>query len=99
MKLLISHKIRLKLATKIPPVTENEIVECFSNRDGNFLEDSREDHKSDPPTQWFIAETDYGKKLKIAFVYRENMGIAIRTAYVPNDDELRIYNKYGYEKG
>ncbi|WP_380179350.1 hypothetical protein [Kalamiella sp. sgz302252] len=80
MRLLISQKVRLKLASKVPPVTESEIIECFSNRDGYLLEDTREDHKSDPPTQWFIAETDYGKKLKIVFIYKENSEIAIRTA-------------------
>lgn len=96
MKLLISQKIRLKLANKQPPITEEEIVQCFSNRDGHFLEDTREDHCSDPPTRWFIAETDYGKKLKIVFVFYPGKGVAIRTAYAPDYNEIRIYNKYGY---
>ncbi|MCP1440315.1 nuclear transport factor 2 (NTF2) superfamily protein [Erwinia persicina] len=98
MELMISQKIRLKLSEKKPPVTEDEIIQCFSNRDGHFLEDNREDHQSDPPTRWFIAETDYGIKLKVVFIFYPGRGVAIRTAYAPNDDEIRIYNKYGYEK-
>ncbi|EAA8759593.1 hypothetical protein LB105_003636 [Salmonella enterica] len=97
MKFLISGKIRRKLADKTPPVTEEDIVQCFSNRDGNFLEDTRENHKSDPPTQWFISETDYGVKLKVVFVYYPDRGVAIRTAYAPNDTEVSIYKTYGYK--
>lgn len=95
IKLLISQKIKHKLASKTPPVTEVEIAQCFSNRNGGFLEDEREDHKSDPPTKWFISETDYGVKLKIVFIFYPDRGIAIRSAYTPNPDELRIYSKFG----
>lgn len=94
MKLLISQKIRHKLANKSPPVTEEEIVQCFSNREGKFLEDPREEHRTDPATKWFISETDYGVKLKVVFIFYPDKGVAIRTAYTPNPDEIRIYNKY-----
>lgn len=96
MKLLISQKIRHKLANKNPPVTEEEIVQCFSNRTGRFLEDNREDHKSDPVTKWFISETDYGVKLKIVFIFYPEKGVAIRSAYAPNSEEIRIYSRYGH---
>lgn len=99
MKLLISPKIARKLAGKVPPVTEGEIIQCFSNRQGKFLEDTREDHQSNPPTQWFIAETDYGVCLKVVFVYYPGKGVAIRTAYSPNEAEIRIYEKYGQSEG
>ncbi|MBC8951959.1 hypothetical protein [Xenorhabdus sp. PB62.4] len=95
MKLLISSKVRQKLSNKTPPVNEEDILQCFSNRVGRFLEDTREDNRSDPPTKWFISETDYGMKLKIVFVFYPDKGIAIRTAYAPDYEELRIYNKYG----
>lgn len=95
MKLMISSAIRQKLAGKQPPVNEDDIIQCFSNRTGKLLEDMREDHQSDPPTKWFIAETDYGVKLKIVFIARPGDGIYIRTAYTPNSDEIRIYEKYG----
>ncbi|MDC9580162.1 hypothetical protein PSI15_01000 [Xenorhabdus sp. PR6a] len=95
MKLLISSKIRQKLSDKTPPVNEEDILQCFSNRVGRFLEDTREDNRSNPPTKWFISETDYGMTLKVVFIFHPDKGIAIRTAYVPDSEELRIYNKYG----
>jgi len=93
LPLKISHNVRLKLGNKKPPVTRQEIEQCFANRTGTYLEDTREQHKSDPPTQWFIAETYYGRKLKIAFIQKGAETI-IRTAYDPNNEELRIYSKY-----
>jgi len=83
-----------KLAGKIPPVTEDEIHQCFANREGRFLLDQREEHQSEPATRWFIAETNFGRKLKIAFIPRLPK-VVIRTAYDANVDELRIYAKYG----
>ncbi|WP_261977799.1 ADP-ribosyl-(dinitrogen reductase) hydrolase [Marinobacter sp. F3R11] len=70
-----------------------EVQECIANRTGKFLEDMREDHKSDPPTQWFIAETDSGRQLKIVFILKDG-DVVVKTAYVPNEDEKRIYIKY-----
>lgn len=67
MALVISSKVRLKLADK-HNVTELEIEECFANRSGVFLEDTREGHKTELPTQWFIAETDSRRKLKVVFI-------------------------------
>ncbi|UXI00445.1 hypothetical protein [Photobacterium sp. TY1-4] len=94
MKLVISPSVERKLATK-HDVTESEIRECFANREKDFLKDQREEHQSDPPTLWFVAETDYGKKLKIAFIFFKDEGkFVIRTAYPANADEIRIYNKY-----
>lgn len=95
MALKISPAIRQKLANKHPPVNEDDILQCFSNRAGKLLEDIREDHRTNPPTRWFIAETDYGVKLKIVFIERPGKCISIRTAYAPNDEEIRIYDKYG----
>ena len=93
MPLKISHSVRAKLGNKNPPVTREEIEECFANRSGTYLEDTREQHKTDPPTKWFIAETYYGRKLKIAFI-QKGANTIIRTAYDPNKNELRIFNKY-----
>jgi len=47
--LIISSKVREKLAGKQPPVTQDEIVQCFANRAGKLLFDGREQHQSDPP--------------------------------------------------
>jgi hypothetical protein len=93
MALIISTKIRSKLATKEPPVTKEEIEQCFVNRTGGYLVDEREEHASDPPTRWFIAETHYGRKLKVVFIPKDE-DVIIRTAYEPNPEEIRIYLKY-----
>lgn len=97
MKLEISDAIREKLAKK-HGVTPDEIRQCFENRDGGFLEDTREQHRTDPPTQWFVAETNKRRKLKIAFIARQTrdgLRIFIRTAYPANSDEIRIYERLG----
>ena len=94
MDLVISAKIRQKLTEK-HGVAEEEIIECFSNREGDFLQDTREDHATDPATNWFIAETNRGRKLKVAFMYySETKKVVIKTAYEANDSEIRIYQKY-----
>ena len=94
MSLLISPQIKNKLANKTPPVSRDEILQCFANRTGKMLIDTRAEHLTHPVTQWFIAETDYGRKLKIVFIQLD-ADIAIKSAYDPNAEELRIYIKYG----
>jgi hypothetical protein len=94
--LVISPKILQKLAAKVPPVTPEDIEQCFATRDGRYLIDPREQHATDPPTLWFIGETYWGRKLKVVFVPRDK--IFIRTAYAPNEEEQRIYDKYGRDK-
>lgn len=89
MRLIISPKVLAKLAGKTPPVNAKEIYECFLNRDRTYVLDTREDHKSDPPTRWFIAETLYGRKLKIAFIPLDT--ITIRSAFNPNAQEMAMY--------
>lgn len=91
--LLISDKIREKLSNKTPPVTEEEILQCFANQDRSFLVDTREEHKTNPLTKWFVAETDYGRKLKIMFVH-DARGIHIKSAYGADQIIVDLYNKY-----
>lgn len=93
MALIISPKVRAKLAAKVPPVTQGEIEQCFNNRTGTYLIDSRAEHASDPPTHWFIAETHLRRKLKVVFIPRLP-DIVIRTAYDPNPIEMKIYDRY-----
>ena len=90
MAIIISQKVREKLAGKIPPVTVEEITQCFADRSGRYLYDTREEHLSDPLTRWFIAETYFGRKLKIAYIPRDP-DIHIRTAYDPNQVEIEIF--------
>jgi hypothetical protein len=91
--LIISVKIREKLASK-HNVSPDEVAQCFANRVGKFLLDTREKHASNPSTHWFIAETDYGRKLKVVFVPSQG-DIYIRSAFSPNAEELRIYASLG----
>ena len=93
MAFIISPKVLAKLTAKTPPVTSQEIEQCFATRSGVYLVDTREHHASDPPTRWFISETYFGRKLKIVFVPREK-DIHIRTAYDPNEKEIKIYSDY-----
>ena len=97
MALIISAKVLAKLAAKIPPVARDEVIQCFANRTGLNLIDDREEHESDPPTQWFIAETDYGRKLKVAFILRDK-NIHLRSAYDANQKWIKKYAEY-HERG
>ncbi len=94
MALVLSKKVREKLASKTPPVTEEEILQSYANRSGRYLRDTREQHRTDPPTLWFLAETDFGRVLKVVFI---QMGgdVVVKTAYDPNATERRIYSTFG----
>src|SRR3990167_3249369 len=90
LDLCISMEVARKLHEK-HGVTRDEIEECFYNRAKGLLEDTREQHQTVPPTLWFIAETDTGRRLKIVFVELEYARYEIKTAYAPNNEEGRIY--------
>lgn len=95
LSIILSSQILAKLKTKHNiSDPENAIREAFCNMEGETLIDTREDHQSDPPTEWFISETNYGVKLKICFIEKDGK-FYIRTAYTPNAEEIRIYEKYG----
>lgn len=94
MRLIISRAIQAKLAGK-HSVSRKEVEECFENRDCRLLADNREDHKTDPPTLWFIAETNQRRSLKVVFV-QHGRDVFLKSAFEPLPDELRIYRKYGY---
>ena len=93
--LYISQKVRLKLQEK-HSITKEDVVECFLNRDGGFLEDTREIHKTDPATQWFIAMNNQNKAIKVVFMQLDDGRILLKTAYPANTDEIAIYNKHAY---
>ncbi len=90
--LIISPKIEAKLAAKSPPVVRREVEQCFANRTGGLLEDTREQHKTDPATLWFIAKTNSNRELKIVYVL-DNGYVYLKSAFDPNDEERRIYLK------
>lgn len=91
----ISHKIRSKLRDK-HGVTEEELEQCFNNQVRTFIKDTREEHKTDPPTMWFIAETHKGRVLKVVFVFKDDQ-VYIKTAYPPNREEEAIYERRSKE--
>lgn len=93
MAIIFSQAVREKLAVK-HAVSEDEVRECFANKIGQYLQDPRADHKTDPPTLWFVAETNFGKRLKVIFVYRDG-NIFIKSAYLADKDAIRIYDSIG----
>ena len=88
--LIISEVIQQKLTGR-HGVSRREVEQCIINIDGPMLLDNREEHKTNPPTQWFLACTNAGRLLKVVCVLRDGK-IFIRTCYSPNADEIRIYN-------
>ena len=89
--LYLSQAVREKLLKR--QITEAQLVQCFANREGPALIDNREEHRTDPPTRWFVASTDYGIVLKICFVLDGGI-VSIKTAYKATDEVARIYRKY-----
>lgn len=91
---LVFSKAVIKKLSEKHDVTRAEVEECFLNRTHGLLEDTREEHKTIPPTLWFIAETDQERVLKIVFIELANETYEIKTAYEPNEIEVNIYEKY-----
>lgn len=104
MAIWISPRVRAKLANK-HCVSETEIRQCFENMQGEFLRDPREKHQTEPPTYWFVAETNARRSLKIVCIFRKmpsadgsppELRIEIKTAYDANATEIQIYSRHGY---
>ena len=87
----ISSKIKTKLKQK-HNVSLEEVAECFYNRSLGTLIDNREAHKTQPPTQWFIAKSDKGRILKVIFVM-ENGKVFIKSCFDADKASQRIYRK------
>jgi hypothetical protein len=93
MKIDISDRVLEKLNTKHGGVTLDELRQCFANRNGEYAIDDREDHLTNPLTRWFIAETNFGRKLKICFIPLPDR-VELKTAYEPSAGEIALYGKY-----
>src|SRR5690348_930513 len=105
MGIWISDRVRQKLAEKHGGVTDDEINQCFQNLapGWNYLRDLREEHNTDPPSYWFISETNQRRKLKIVFITRRvdtptgyKLRIDIKTAFPPNAAEVELYARRGH---
>ncbi len=93
MEITFSPEIQKKLLTK-HNVRMEEVEQCFYNRRGKLLEDTRENHKTNPPTLWFVAETDKRRKLKVVFILDGD--IRVKSAYDADETSIRIYKKCGF---
>lgn len=84
----VVDKLRLKHRVEV-----HEVEECWLNREGPSLEDLRPQHKTVPTTRWFIAETDRGRRLLVAYIppVPPQSRATLKTAYEPNAMEERIY--------
>lgn len=87
--LIITIEIQQKLKEKhnVNPI---EVHEAFMNKEGPYLEDTRENHLTDPPTEWFVAQTDRGRLLKVIFVFKDG-NIFLKSAYDANEPTLHTY--------
>ena len=97
MKLIASRRIVTKLASKSPPVSIGEVIECFATRDRSFLVDDRENNRTNPSTLWFISDTFMGRLLKVVFVQDPDGATILKTAYDPNADERWVYQIHARE--
>lgn len=93
MAIVISPRTLRKLGAK-HQVSEQEVEQCFENLTGLLLIDSREDHRTNPPTLWFLALTNKRRLLKVCYVQDGNDQI-VKTVYVPNETEVGIYRRRG----
>lgn len=93
--LVISEKIRQKIGdSSHGSVTDREVRECFLNRCGRVVCDDREEHRTDPATVWFVAETHVGRLLKIVYVEDEE-NIYLKTAYPATKTIQDIFDLHG----
>lgn len=90
-KFRIDQAIQQKLRIK-HNVACSEVMECFANVTLGFLEDTREDHKTDPPTYWFVEQTDAGRNLFVAFM-KVGDEIVVKTAFEPTEARIKLYKK------
>lgn len=91
--LIISQELFEKLQTK-HNVTRREVEQCFENRVGNYVIDDREEHRTDPPTLWFVAPTNYNRLLKVIFVFLDG-NVYIKSAYEPDETVVTLYEQFG----
>ena len=92
MIIIFTESTLAKLAKK-HNVNQKEVEQCFVNREGGLLTDDREDHKTNPPTLWFVAPTNKNRILKVAYI-QDGKEIIVKTAYEANMEEIRIYEKF-----
>jgi len=93
LNLKISADVLYKLEHK-HGVIGDEIEQCFGNRTGQLLEDTREKHKTNPPTLWFLACTNKLRLPKILYIQIGDR-VELKSAFSPNKTEIDIYSRHG----
>ena len=95
LKLYIHSSVEQKLKKK-HGVDPHEVHEVWNKYDGITLVDTREQHRSNPATEWFVAETVSYRKLKVIFIPVEDLGYAIlRSCYEANQKEINLFRIKG----
>ncbi len=90
--IVISPAILEKLENK-HRVSRREIEQCFENIEGDYVEDTREEHKTDPATFWFVSPTNQNRKLKVIFVFN-NGNIYIKSAFDAKQSHIVMYEPF-----
>lgn len=94
MKLNITPKVLAKIGQQDHgSLSQRDVEQCFENWNGGTCTDAREEHRTDPPTQWFVSEDNRCRKIKVVFV-QVGDDIYIKSAYPATDDVVRIYRKF-----
>ncbi len=91
--LIVSQKVIDKLKSQ-HQVVLSEVEQCFTNRTGNLLTDNRELRKTNPPTLWFLANTNKGRLLKVVYI-QKGREVHLKSAFDPNSAEIEIYLRHG----
>ena len=91
MDLVYSPSVERKLREK-HDVEIEEVHQCFLNRETPILIDDRPNNTTEPPTRFFIAKTDKGRTLKVAFILHPDEA-DLKTAYEPSQEDIDYYNR------
>lgn len=91
--IVISPKIREKIAgDDHGNVSEREVRECFMAWDGRFVDDPREEHKTQSgfPTRWFVGESHIGRMLKLVYV-EDDENVYLKSAYLATGEIQSLF--------
>lgn len=91
--LIVSSAVLIKLRDK-HSITVREVEQCFENKCGLYVEDEREDNRTNPATLTFIAPTSQNRLLKVAFIFLDG-NVHIKTAFEPDAQDIAFYEKHG----
>lgn len=96
VKYIFSKHMLIKLDRK-HSVTEDEVIQAIGNStDDDDLDDTREEHLSNPITKCFLGETNAGRLLKVCFVFcviNDVHTFFIKSAYEPSDETIEYFER------